>query len=527
MERRSIVKDTLVVCIIGILLGTTVVPVVNTHNFHTDSISKTENIFQVVGDGNAEGVLHNNDGGWNNTFGGERMDRGFSVQQTYDGGYIVAGDTKSFSSGGERDLDIWLIKTGSDGNEEWNKTFGENESERCFSCQQTSDKGYILVGWKSYGMEERLTDVWLIKTDKYGNEHWNKTYGDTNWNGGYCVQQTQDGGYIIVGETCTSGYERSDIWLIKTDSNGNIEWDKTFGGNKEDFGVSVQQTMDGGFIIAGNTESYTVGFRAILIKTNEYGAEGWSKTYEGSASSVQQTNEGGYIVVGNIGKGKWWWNHHTDIWLLKVDSRGDKQWTKTFGSDKYDMGEDVEQTGDSGYIVVGETMAVRSSSEYDGNSIFDIWLIKTDSSGNEQWTEKLGGNHYEYAHEVHQTSDGGYIIVGDTWSYGAGNLDVWLIKVAEPTIQIEFSGPGLSIVIKNIGETDLSNLEWSIVTSGIIFLLEPKEGVIPSLPAGEEVYINKGFVFGMGPVKITVIVGDISKTANFWLLGPLIILLEC
>ena len=516
---KIFVRNLKVVCIVGILLGTIIVPVVNTHNFHNNSISKTRNIIQVAGDGNAESVLHTNNGEWNKTFGGKRMDRGYSVQQIHDGGYIIAGDTESFSSGR---LDFWLIKTDANGNEEWNKTFGGNKSERCFSCQQASDNGYILVGWKSCAKEERLADVWLIKTDEYGNEQWNKTYGDANWNGGYCVQQTQDGGYIIVGETCTSGYEGSDIWLIKTDGIGNIKWSKTFGGNKEDYGVSVQQTMDGGFIIAGNTESYIVGFRTLLIKTNKYGEEEWSKTCEGSASSVQQTNDRGYVVVGSIDKSKWWWNHHTDIWLLKVDSNGNKQWTKTFGSDRYDIGKYVEQTSDDGFIIVGETFAVRSSSEYDGDDIFDIWLIKTDTMGYEQWTKKLGGNHYEYAHEVHQTSDGGYIIVGDTWSYGSGNLDVWLIKLAEQTIQIEFSGPGLLIVIKNIGETDLSNLEWSIATSGIIFLLENKEGVIPSLPAGEEVYLYRGFVFGMGPVKITVTVGDISITANFWLLGPLI-----
>jgi len=293
-----------------------------------------------------------------NTFGGSSNDSGNSVQQTTDGGYIITGSTGTYS-------DVLLIKTDSDGNEEWNKTFGGSDSDNGSSVQQTQDGGYIITGtiW-SFGSGQQK-DVWLIKTDSNGNEEWNQTFGGSDSDGGSSVQQTQDGGYIITGYTWSFGSGYSDVWLIKTDSNGNEEWNKTFGGSDSDFGNSVQQTTDGGYIITG-------------------------------------------YILGSV------------VWLIKTDPNGNEEWNKTFGSSA-DEGRSVQQTQDGGYIITGSTQSFGSGQE-------DVYLIKTDSNGNEEWNQTFGGSSNDWGSSVQQTHDGGYIITGSTWSFGSGYSDVWLIK---------------------------------------------------------------------------------------------------
>jgi hypothetical protein len=259
-----------------------------------------------------------------------------------------------------------LIKTDTEGNEEWNKTFGGDDGDVGFSVQQTTDGGYIITGFtSSYGTAGGW-DVWLIKTDTEGNEEWNETFGSGNdWDEGHSVQQTTDGGYVITGQT--SG----DLWLLKTDSQGDEEWNQTFGGSSADYGESVQQTTDGGFIITGSTSSFGNGsYDVWLIKTDSQGNVVWNQTL-GDASyqkgfSVQQTDDGGYIITGYYGS--------YDVWLIKTNSQGQEEWNKTFGGSGQDVGYSVQQTTDGGYIITGYTYSYGNGG--------DVWLIKTDSQGN-------------------------------------------------------------------------------------------------------------------------------------------------
>jgi hypothetical protein len=342
------------------------------------------------------------------TYGGEIYDRFYSVQQTSDGGYIVAGVTHSFSAGG---YDIFLIKTNASGNVQWAKTYGEISDEEAFSVQQTSDGGYIVAGVTDY-FSAVIGDIFLIKTDANGNIIWAKTYGGTRGDSAYSVQQTSDGGYIVAGWTRSFGAYWYNIFLIKTDANGNVQWAKTYGRTDYDLAFSVQQTSDGGYIVAGVTDYFSAGgYDIFLIKTDANGNIIWAKTYGGTsgdeAYSVQQTSDGGYIVVGHtnsFGAG------YYDIFLIKTDANGNVQWAKTYGGTYSDYASSVQQTSDGGYIVAGTT---RSFGAY----WYNIFLIKTDANGNVQWAKTYGETDGDEAYYVRQTSDGGYIVAGGTGSF--------------------------------------------------------------------------------------------------------------
>ncbi len=361
---------------------------------------------------------------WEKTFGGSSSDFANSVGQTTDGGYIMVGATDSYGAGSR---DVYLIKTDASGNEEWEKTFGGSGWDFAYSVEQTTDGGYIMAGTTgSYGAGSY--DVYLIKTDASGNKEWEKTFGGSGWDNAYSVEQTTDGGYIMAGTTDSYGAGWEDVYLIKADASGNEEWEKTFGGSSWDNAYSVEQTTDGGYIMAGNTGSYGAGsYDVYLIKTDASGNKEWAKTFGGSgwddAYSVEQTTDGGYIMAGTTGS---YGAGLEDVYLVKADASGDKEWEKTFGGSSSDFAYSVEQTTDGGYIMAGTTGSYGAGS-------YDVYLIKTDASGNKEWEKTFGGSSSDFAYSVGQTTDGGYIMAGTTDSYGAGGGDVYLVKVTPLT----------------------------------------------------------------------------------------------
>jgi len=299
----------------------------------------------------------------------------------------------------------------------WTKTFGGAYPDGGSSVQQTADGGYIICGHKGIIQFEDY-DVWLIKTNAYGDTLWTKTFGGAYEEFGYSVQQTSDSGYIICGSKAYAPYGRRDVWLIKTNASGNTLWTKTFGGVYGETGNDVEQTTDGGYIVCGSNSS-----GVWLIKTDAYGDTLWTKTIIGNEAgawgqSVQQTTDGGYIIAGNLDyyNGVYW-----DIWLIKTNSNGDTLWTKIFGEAMRNECNAVQQTSEGGYILIGNTDRL-------GGGYNNIWLIKTNAYGDTLWTKTFGGSYTEYGKDVLQTAEGGYILCGATKSYGAGNYDVWLIK---------------------------------------------------------------------------------------------------
>jgi len=363
---------------------------------------------------------------WSNTFGGSYAAWGHSVQQTTDGGYILVGTIVGPPA---TRGDVYLIKTDPDGNEQWSKTFGGSKNEWGNSVQQTTDGGYIIVGGTEYWIDEVLyDDVYLIKTDRNGNEQWNKILGRSDNDVGYSVRQTTDGGYIIAGMSNVEG--SYDVYLLKTDSDGNELWDKTFGGSASDIGREVQQAEDGGYVIAGQTDSFGAGKGDVyLIKTDSDGNEQWSKTFGGSGydngQSVQQTGDGGYVVAGESDS---FGADHWDVYLIKVDPDGNEQWSKTFGGSSLERGYSLGLTRDGGYIIVGETQSFGADTSGAGTS--NAYLIKTDSDGNEQWSKTFGRfiPNNEFGSSVQQTTDGGYIIVGTYREVHFSGSAVYLIK---------------------------------------------------------------------------------------------------
>ena len=378
---------------------------------------------------------------WNRTYGGSSDDVGTYGQQTKDGGYIITGYTSSYGADApfswlikvQHRGDLWLIKTDAKGHKEWDRTYGGLGKDLGFFVQQTKDEGYIIVGGKKSFWIVGNYDLWVIKTDANGSVLWDRTFGGSGEDLGFSVQQTNDDGYIVAGYTSFTNGKKA--WIIKIDSQGNKQLDMATG-RADSEAASIGLTKDGGYIITGYTPSSGTGKEDVwLIKTNSKLHWDWLKTFGGPSRdlglSVQETEDGGYIIAGlteSFGAGK------GDVWLIKTDPKGDREWDRTFGGSNFDSGASVQQTRDGGYIVTGyNTTTIDNVGSYsrlfNSDNIGRVWLIKTDSKGIELWNETFGGTRNDWGNSVQETQDGGYIITGVTESYGAGKEDVWLIKV--------------------------------------------------------------------------------------------------
>jgi len=373
---------------------------------------------------------------WNKTYGGNGWETAYSVKQTSDGGFIFTGHIKSYGASWS---DGWLVKTNSNGNELWNKTFGGPNRDDFTYVEQTNDGGYITAGY-TYLSGDFLSSGWFVKTDSNGNEIWNKTIGGDDNNVAEFVQQTSDGGYVLTGYSGTYDASNIDYWVVKIDSQGNNLWDTTFTGTTDDFIRCIRQTSDGGYILVGSTREFRAkdDSKAFLIKIDSNGNQIFDKTYgikdSSWASSVFLTKDGGYIIVGGTSSGE----ELIESLLIKTDSNGNQEWVKTFGNmTKNIRTYDGQQTFDGGYILAG---AIGS---FIGDSGDTQWsnaiIIKTDSSGNEQWNITVGGDDNDWAYSIFQTTDGGYIISGFTDSYVTGffNSGAWLIKIEGTDIDMQ------------------------------------------------------------------------------------------
>jgi len=364
---------------------------------------------------------------WQRNFGGKFDDWANAVQQTKDGGYIVAGQTISSEAGNR---DVYLIKTDINGdikeNKGWEKTFGGAGDDYANSVQQTKDEGYIVAG-ATESFKFKFPDAYLIKTDSKGEKMWEKTFGGNFNDWARSVQQTKDDGYVVAGYTNSFKDGNGDIYLIRIDSSGNKVWENSFGNIGYDDAYSVQQTSDDGFLVAGATGIFgTKVWDVYLAKANSIGEKQWSKIFGGKgddqAHSIEQTRDGGYIVAGDTDSFR---AGGYDMYLIRIDYNGNKLWRgeRMFGRSKDDHAYSVQQTSDGGFIIAGRT-------ESFGSGDSDIYLVKTNSLGERLWEKIIGYKGDDWANAVQQTKDGGYIVAGGTKSLGSGDSDVYLIKLA-------------------------------------------------------------------------------------------------
>jgi hypothetical protein len=343
--------------------------------------------------------------GWSNTYGGAGSEFANSFVQTSDGGYAIIGSIILFGSGGSYSADAWLVKTDSAGNMQWNKTYGGPGTDLLDSIVQTSDGGYAMGGvTNSSGSSEG--SVWLVKTDSSGNVQWNKTYGGTGGTIANSIVQTGDGGFALAGAKASDVGGPNDFWLVKTDSAGNLQWNITYGGADNDVANSLVRTNDGGFAMAG-----FLGYYPWLVRTDSAGNMQWNKTYGGSGdnfNSVIQTSDNGYAITGYTSQ---------KAWLVKTDSLGNLQWNRTYsqGFEAYS----VVQATDGRYAIAGQVIG--------SNGLLNTWLAKTDAAGNVQWNQTYAGG--QGLVSVIATTDGGYALLSSINPTGNNyDSDIWLIK---------------------------------------------------------------------------------------------------
>ena len=368
---------------------------------------------------------------WNKTFGGRFFDYILDGEKIIDGGYIVCGSTRSFDNNNGENEDGWLLKTDAYGNEVWNKTYDKMEEDILACVHETSDNGYILNGW-TVSSNNQYRDSLVIRTDENGVEIWNNTYGGIYRDYSYSnIVETTDGGYLITGFSNSYGDFDGDLWVLKIDGSGHEVWNNTFGGARLDYGVDIINAHDNGYIILGNTYSYGEGESDCwIINIDDDGIEQWSKTFGGnyydSGRKILKTLDDGYIVVGTASKvidaDRDYFYLDFDIWVFKIDILGNFEWEATIGDRFFEeFPTSVKLSSDSGFLISGRK-------DHKSNGKVDALLIKIDDNGCVEWKKIFGGSKDQVAQEVIQIETNEYIVFGWTNSYGVSDYDAWIVK---------------------------------------------------------------------------------------------------
>ncbi|HRG28592.1 MAG TPA: hypothetical protein PLJ00_11920, partial [Chitinophagales bacterium] len=419
---------------------------------------------------------------WQNTIGGTGGDYLQSISQTTDDGYIIGGYSYSGKNGDKTEptqgnADYWVLKLNNAGSIQWQNTIGGNDNDLLLAVQQTSDGGYILGGYSWSGISDDKTepameyDYWVVKLNNSGVIEWQNTIGGIALDFLTCLHQTADGGYILGGyawsgisgdktEVSQGGF---DYWVVKLNSLGSIEWQNTIGGNGYDYLYSIKQTSDGGYIIGGESNSSISGDKTEnmvgvpynydywVLKLDNIGEIEWQNTIGGSNNDylrcVQQTFDGGYILGGYSQSGLSGDKSESslgsyDYWVVKLNNSGLIEWQNSLGGSSEDYLYSVQQTADSGYILGGNSMSGISfdKSEINFNGGQDYWVVKLNNSGLKEWDNTIGGDDIEKFTAIQQTTDGGFILGGSSWSYISGDktepiigsYDYWVLKLEAP-----------------------------------------------------------------------------------------------
>jgi hypothetical protein len=388
-----------------------------------------------------------------------------SIRQTGDGGYIVSGSINTDGSPGHGAEDMWVVKLNPSGIFQWQKVLGGRDRDESFSIQQTTDDGYILIGSTEsdntgdVGSNHGGSDIWVVKLSPGGDIQWQKVLGGAGFESGRSIEQTTDGGYILIGSTESdntgdvgSNHGGSDIWVVRLSPGGGIQWQKVLGGADFESGRSIRQTTDGGYVLAGNTESDNTGNVGSnhgksdiwVVKLNTAGDIQWQKVLGGSdreeSFSIRRTTGGGSILTGTTDSdntGDVGSNHGgSDVWVVRLNPAGAIQWQKLLGGNGFESGRSIAQTKDDGSILTGSTDSDNTGDVGTNPGGSAIWVVKINPAGDLQWEKVLGGNGFESGRSIEQTTDDGYILAGNTDSDNTGDVGsnpggsaTWVVKL--------------------------------------------------------------------------------------------------
>jgi hypothetical protein len=341
---------------------------------------------------------------------------------TYDGGLCTAGRTASQGAGLE---DVWIVRLDGDGRLLWEKSFGGPAIDRGRAIVETPDHGLVIAGaTESKGAGE--FDVWVLKVDAKGALLWDRHFGGgaTDW--ASALVATRDGGIAIGAYTQDISGGPYDFWVIKLDGNGELLWQRRYGGAATDWSNAITETTDNGLVVVGHTESKGAGGADFwVLKLDADGEPIWDRTFGGAktdyASTVTHTRDGGVIVGGMTRSGD---ANGFDIRILKLNSSGEVIWDQTLGGMKDDWVRSVVETRDGGHALAGYT-------DSQGAGLYDVWLVKLDADGALLWERTYGDTANEWSRAVVEMPDGGLALAGDTYSMGAGAADVLVLKIVE------------------------------------------------------------------------------------------------
>ncbi len=453
---------------------------------------------------------------WDQSFGGNSGDSLYSIRATFDGGYILSGTSGSPPSGNKTTphfgySDLWVLRLGGNGQILWQKTFGGDAQDGVpCAIRQASDGGFILASISRSGISGNKTtpllgnpgsfDLWVIRVDPDGGILWQASFGGVRNEEFGSLEETPDGGFILGGSSAsgasgnksTPNYGLLDYWLVRLDRNGSILWDRTFGGASDDRLYAVQQTADGGFILGGQSWSSVSGNKTSpnfglandtstdfwVIRVDQNGNRLWEKSYGGTGwdalVSLAQTSDGGFAFGGSSASGAT--GNKTspklgfvDFWVVRTDANGEILWDKAYGGGDASGLRSIQTTFDGGFILAGtsdETAAAGRVGNKTSPSFGrgDYWVVRTDGLGNSLWQLSLGGTGTEVLFDLQQTSDGGFLVGGESLSSTNGNKtslnfgheDYWVVKIAAEDFDAD-GVPDLRDVCANTPPGDVVN----------------------------------------------------------------------
>lgn len=404
---------------------------------------------------------------WQKSLGGSANDNSYSIQQTLDGGYITAGETSSPDGDITTPLggyDIWIVKMDASGTMEWQKSLGGSGHDAATCIRQTMDGGYIVAGSTNstdghVSGNHGLNDYWIVKLSATGQIEWQKSLGGTRGDWAYDIQQTLDSGYIIAGmsesnDGDVTGHHgiAGDYWIVKLDNSGNLQWQKSLGGDANDSALAIRSTPDDGYIVTGRTRSNdgdvsgNHGDEDIwVVKLNNGGDIEWAKCLGGSnfdaATSVLPTDDGGYLTAGityssdgDVTNPRGF----ADYWLVKLDATGSIQWQKCYGGLSFDFAQALLNVGGGNFVLAGYSYSDDGNLiENKGNA--DYWIVKINDQGDILWQKSFGGSGTDFGNSIEQTADAGLIVAGQSNSTdydvtgNHGQYDFWVVKL-EPDV---------------------------------------------------------------------------------------------